>query len=107
MENLKPTEKQRLIRFLVFGFLCMLALNIWSNTVRIKEKNDQINGVIEKIDYSVKGIPTVLVNGKSYTLGTGWRFNEKMNVGDSLVKEKGLMTYKLIKSRTEEVISSE
>jgi hypothetical protein len=40
-------------------------------------------------------------------LGTGWRFNEKITVGDSLIKDIDKLNYRLIKLKTKEVINSD
>lgn len=97
-------EKNKLRKYLIIGFLFFLALKVLSVISDIKEKNYQFNGVIQKIEYNEKKTPLVTVNGKSYGLSTNWRFNERMNVGDSLVKEKDSVTYRLIKYKTGEVI---
>jgi len=98
-------EKKQ-VKYLVIGILFFLVAKILSVMFYIKERNYQFNGIIEKIDYNEKKTPSVKVNGKSYVLSTNWRFNEKMNVGDSLIKEKESTAYKLIKYKTGEVISS-
>jgi len=99
-------EKNKLIKYLIIGFLFLFTLKVLSIISDIKEKNYQFNGIIEKIDYNEKKTPTVTVNSKSYGLSTSWRFNERMNVGDSFVKEKDSMIYKLINFKTGEVIFS-
>ena len=45
-------EKNKLIKYLIIGFLFFLTVKVLSITSDIKEKNYQFNGVIEKIDYN-------------------------------------------------------
>ena len=99
-------EDSKIIRYLIIGVSFFVI--VWLLTIRadIIEKGYQFNGIIEKITYNEKKIPEITVNGKAYGLSTSWRFNEKMSVGDSLIKEKGLLNYKLIKYKTGKVIFS-
>ncbi|OKS86431.1 hypothetical protein [Mucilaginibacter polytrichastri] len=100
-------EKNKLIRYLIIGFLFFTTAGVFYIVSEIKEINYQFKGTIVKINYNEKRTPTVLVNGKLYYLSTNWRFNENMSIGDSLVKEKKSMAYKLIKHKTGEVILSQ
>ncbi|NQX41259.1 hypothetical protein SAMN05421820_107204 [Pedobacter steynii] len=100
------SENNKLKKYLIIGSLFFLGFKVLDAISDKKEKKYQLNGLIEKIDYNEKNTPTVVVNGKSYGLSTSWRFNEKMNVGDSLIKEKESLIYKLIKYKTGEVILS-
>jgi hypothetical protein len=97
-------RKNILIRYLMIGLLFLLLLKVFSLISDKKERNYQFKGVIEKIDWNEKNTPTVIVNGKSYDLSTNWKFNERLNVGDSLLKVKDSIKYKLIKNKTGEVI---
>jgi len=99
-------EKNKLIRYFIVGVLFFLIMYVLSILSARREKKYNFRGVIEKIQYSEKKIPTVTVKGKQYGMTTGWRFNEKMRVGDSLIKELDSTSYKLVKFGTGEVISS-
>ncbi|XHR98263.1 RHS repeat domain-containing protein [Mucilaginibacter sp. UC70_90] len=100
--------KNKIVLFIaaaLFINLCIYLLSMFSES---REKDFEFSGKIEKLEFSdYKKTPTVTVNGKSYGLGTSWRFNEKLKVGDSLVKVKGLIKYKLIQSKSKQVIYSD
>jgi|GEM_PF-2615819 len=57
-------------------------------------KNYEIMGVINKVTRGEKGIPTIIVNGKSYYIFAGWTLNTNLKIGDSIIKKKG--DYKFI-----------
>jgi len=67
--------------------------------------NYKFNGVVEKVVYGEKSIPEVTINGVNYYLGsTSWNFNHLIIVGDSLQKDSGNITVKLIKQKTGRVL---
>ena len=99
--------ERKTIRGLVIIFICFLILIVATIVAKVKDRNRQFTGVIEKITYSEKKRPKVTVNGKAYPLITNWRFNNNIEVGDSLIKVKGSTVYKLVKYNTREVIFSE
>jgi hypothetical protein len=99
-------ERNKLIKYLIVGILFFMTAMVLNIISTIKEKNFKFKGVIEKIDYNEKKTPTVTVNDSSYSLSTSCRFNERMKVGDSLVKEKDSQLYELIKDKTGDVIFS-
>jgi hypothetical protein len=99
-------QNKDVLKIIIPVFLFVLFFWTLSRKWDKKEKNFQFRGVIEKIDYDINKIPDVTVNGNTYHIFTGRRFNEKMNVGDSIIKEKGSWTYKLIKYKSGEVVIS-
>jgi hypothetical protein len=72
----------------------------------IKERDSHFNGIIQGISYTIKETPHITVNGNSYYLSTNWKFNEKMSVGDSIIKEEGSNKYKLIKIHSGKIFFS-
>ena len=65
----------------------------------------RFNGIVEKVEYDRQSVPTVTINGKIYYLGsTSWGFNHLISKGDSLLKDSGNMTVKLIKNKNGKVI---
>jgi hypothetical protein len=63
------------------------------------------NGVVDKVEYDGKSIPTVTVNGKDYYLGsTNWNFNHLISRGDSIEKDSGILMVKLIKQKSGRVL---
>ncbi|MEB0261367.1 MULTISPECIES: hypothetical protein [unclassified Mucilaginibacter] len=102
MENNK-----KLIKYILIGssfLLIAMALNKWAD---FKQRNYEFKGVIEKISFNEKKTPTITVNHSEYALGSGWRFNEKLGVGDSILKAKNSLIYTLIKKKTGEIVLSE
>ena len=101
-------DKGKLIKYLVVGalfFIVLLFLYIRADKI---EKSYQFNGTIEKVTYGDKKIPIIVIKGKTYFISfPNEDFNDKIEAGDSLIKEKNSRIYKLIKFKTGEVISSE
>jgi hypothetical protein len=63
------------------------------------------SGIVEKVVYDKKSIPNVTIDGKTYYLGsTSWNFNYLIAKGDSLKKDSGNITVKLIKHKNGKVI---
>ncbi len=56
-----------------------------------------VTGVVDSVEYSIKGYPTVIINRKTYDLSDGYNFDYKIQKGDSLIKKNGSNIYKLIK----------
>ncbi|MBB6129403.1 hypothetical protein [Mucilaginibacter lappiensis] len=101
------TNKQKLICFFLILLVCRIILGIWSEITELQENDYEFAGILQKIDYDEKGIPKVMVNGKQYWgISTRLDFNKKMEVGDSLIKKKNEMIYKLVKYKTGEVVIS-
>ncbi|QEM06906.1 hypothetical protein DIU31_026620 [Mucilaginibacter rubeus] len=93
--------------FFIGVFILLLfasAIYHYNNLVR-KNYSIEFNGKVEKVIYSIKGEPTVSINGKTFDLPVNlWDFNHKIEKGDSLIKSKDSMVIKLIKYKTGQVI---
>lgn len=58
-------------------------------------------GVVKKVQYDIKGTPTVFVNGVSYYLSyNNWDFNHKIAINDSIEKKKHSMVIRLKKTNS-------
>lgn len=100
-------EKRDKIGFLVFFTLLFLLAGyifISTNLNRQKNLSYHFDGLVQKVDYDTKMVPTVTVDGKTYILSAGYNFNQKIERGDRLKKSNGSTIYILIKSNTWEVI---
>jgi hypothetical protein len=63
------------------------------------------NGTVQNVTYSVKGFPTVTINGTNYSLDyTNWGFNVPIEKRDKLIKKKGEMNLKLTKRNRKDTI---
>ncbi len=61
-------------------------------------------GVVENVDYDVKGIPEVTVHNEKYYLASGYNFEYKIERGDSIIKLKGSSVYKIIKHKSGAIV---
>jgi hypothetical protein len=85
----------------IFGSACFLFYAYYSNKLAKEEnKKRHFCGIIEYVDYDVKGIPTVAVNGISYYLDLNYNIRDSLEKGDSLIKYSDQSFYKLIKHNT-------
>lgn len=89
-------------------FLVFCGIFTWHNyknnkAVHIENLSIAFKGVVQKVEYNVKGTPYVIVNGKQYYLIDGYNFEYKISKGDSLIKRKNSTVYKLIKKGTDSV----
>jgi len=100
-------ERRKLIKYLTIGalfFIVSLFLYIRADRIEISYK---FKGTIDKVTYSDKKFPNVVIKGETYFISyPNEDFNDKIEVGDSLVKEKNSRIYQLIKFKTGEVIFS-
>lgn len=98
-------QKQK-ANYLALGILLFIALSIFFFIRGYLMVNGyEFNGIVQKVTYSVKGTPYVIVNGKEYVLDwNSWGFDNKIQQGDSLIKEKNTLFIKLVKQKTGEVI---
>lgn len=81
--------------------ICFLQLR-----ARKEEREQQFSGKVEKLKINEKGSPTVFVDGSFYFLPfVGSEFANKIEIGDSLIKEGNSKVYILIKKDTKEKIS--
>jgi len=63
------------------------------------------NGIVQNVTYSIKGYPTVTINGTNYPLDyPNWGFRVPIEKGDKLIKKKGEMNLKLIKRNRKDTI---
>lgn len=84
----------------VIGFVVFFGYLIISISIgMIKTYKLSISGTIQKIRYEEpKHIAYPTINGKEYDLYYSGSGNSgTLSIGDSLIKEKGLMNYRLIK----------
>jgi hypothetical protein len=61
-------------------------------------------GTVENVVYDIKGFPIVTINGKDFYIGSRYRVDHQIQVGDSLIKKKGTTGYRLIKSGSGKVV---
>ena len=91
----------------IFISLCIafLSYGIFSAMQSRKENMTyNFHGVVEKVNYDEKGIPSVMVNGIKYYLSPGYNFDHRIETGDTLTKEKASNIYRLKKSKTSETL---
>ncbi|WDF56536.1 hypothetical protein [Mucilaginibacter sp. KACC 22063] len=89
-------------------FLLFLGIFTWHNYINnkaadIENLSNSFNGIVQKVEYNVKGMPSVMVHDKQYHLIGGYNFEYKISKGDSLIKRKNSTVYKLIKKGTDSV----
>lgn len=85
------------------AFLVLMGILYIRGTIIVK--NYGFNGNVDTVEYDVKGTPTVKIRGREYCLGDNdWLINHQIQQGDSLIKIKGQMTFKIIKKETGKVI---
>jgi hypothetical protein len=104
---LAMSDKKKIIGIMAISLLLYLVDYSLNKLSEIKEKKNHFIGRIDKLEFNDKKTPAVTVNGKKYILGTGWKFNEKITVGDSLIKDSDRLNYQLIKLKTKEAINSD
>lgn len=59
--------------------------------------SNNFHGILTQIKYDVKGFPEVTVDGRDYYLLAGCNFDYLIKEGDSLTKQQGSNTYRLVK----------
>lgn len=92
------------VSFLVLFFLVAFVTFIIGYN---SELNDNIHGVVEKVYYSDKQNSGVFGNEKKHSISFApVTFYRKIQVGDSIIKNRGEHSYELIKKKTGEVIRS-
>lgn len=65
----------------------------------------EFNGLVEDVQYDIKGIPSVTVSENTYYLSwNDWYFNHRIQKGDSLIKKRNSLLIMLIKQKSGEVI---
>ena len=84
--------------------LVILAMEFHS----IKTNRDyDFNGIVQNINYDIKKIPTVTINGSNYYLGGRYLafYKYTIQIGDKLMKKKGDDNVYLIKNNTKDTIN--
>lgn len=100
-------DKRKAINYLAIGALFFIVLSVLYIRADKIEKSYQFNGTIEKVTYGDKKTPRVVIKGRTYFISyPNEDFNDKIEVGDSLIKKGDARIYKLIKFKTGEVIFS-
>ena len=96
--------KEKLI-ILFLAFIFLLTWLIYSNKKNYEENlNREFNGIVESVKYDVKGIPTLTINSVDYRLSGPYRFDHQIETGDTFIKFKGNIYYKLIKHQSGKII---
>lgn len=71
----------------------------------IRIRLTHFNGTVQNVTYSIKGYPTVTINGTNYPLDYPyWNFSIPIGKGDRIIKKKGEMNLKLIKRNRKDTI---
>ena len=100
----KFNKKFRFVYLLVFIAFITYMIDS-SRRARNIVLNYHFNGVVDKVHYDGKSIPTVTINGKDFYLGsTSWNFNHLISPGDSIEKDSGILMVKLIKYKSRRVL---
>jgi hypothetical protein len=89
------------------AIVCIVAIMEIFFYVRAYIANDnlQFSGVVQKVEYDIKGDATITINGSVYQLiWNNWSFGGQIQKGDSLVKVKNTLKIKLVKEKSKEVI---
>jgi len=79
-------------------------------TKKGKRKNlsYQFNGKVDSVTYDVKGEATVYIDTSYYLSDPNWDFDHnRIQKGDSMIKEKNSMTIKLIKPNGKVIVEGE
>lgn len=104
-ENQKITHKQIILIFIGFFIIAAyLFIDGMKRNKRIDNKTFYLKfeGRVKSINYDVKGFPTITIGDSSYYIGGGYYTGHQIAVGDSMIKERGSFTYKLIKRGSNE-----
>ncbi|MGY3214527.1 hypothetical protein [Mucilaginibacter sp. HD30] len=106
-EYQKVNKKYAILVFIVFVIVCILMLV--DTIIRVREGarkylNMDFAGTVDRVEYDIKQFPTITLKGKIYYIGSGYNTDHQIEIGDSLIKKKGSMVYKLIKHNTGSVI---
>lgn len=102
-------ENKRRVVFLIFAMImCILTLAYWFNCDRkANQQNFNIGfaGKVKRVEYDIKQYPIIIVDDSTYFIGSGYNTNHQIEIGDSLIKEKGSEVYTLIKRKNHEILS--
>lgn len=90
---------------LILAFIFLSIWIIYSGKKNYEENlNREFNGIVENVKYDMKGFPTLTINRIDYKLVGPYRFDRQIETGDSFIKFKGNIHYKLIKRQTGKII---
>jgi|GEM_PF-5058217 len=100
-------EKDTVLTFLACGGMFIALIFFVIINANSVEKGYQIKGIVDKVAFTKKGIPQITIGGEIYTIRfPGNAFVDKIQVGDSIVKQNDSKIYRLIKKNSKEVILS-
>ena len=96
--------------FFIVVVLTMIISGIYINHKnKLIDLNYQFNGKVDSANYNIKGEATVIIKGIKYDLSDfNWDFDHnRIQKGDSIVKEKNSMIIKLIKPNGKIIVEGE
>lgn len=91
------------ISFFVLTIMFIFSLYYFYRKAHIRNLNNHFYGVVDSVNYDVKGIPTVIVNKNKYYLSAGYNFDHQIERGDKLKKDSGSAIYILTKHKTNKI----
>jgi len=95
----------KIVISIIVVFLFVGTLIILHKRAYQKNLDYCFKGEVEAIRYDVKNTPYVTINVRTFFLSyNNWDFNTQIQIGDSLEKEKGTMTIRLVKKYTGKIV---
>jgi hypothetical protein len=102
-------DKRILLAVIIGGIIFFgSVLTYWEREARkatIGNLNTEFTGSITSIEYDIKQYPTVTVGDSSYYIGSGYNTDHQIELGDSMIKNRGSEVYKLIKHGSKKIIA--
>ncbi|WP_158990227.1 hypothetical protein [Mucilaginibacter sp. L196] len=97
------------IRFFIIAVAFMAIMGIYFTKKEKKESlSYEFNGKVDSVSYDVKGEATVYIDTSYYLGDPNWDFDHnRIQKGDSMIKEKNSMIIKLIKPNGKVIIEGE
>jgi hypothetical protein len=93
------------VLLVVIIFVLYLGGKVGYNNSTKRTMHWRFKGVVQKVWYSEKNYPYVIVAGKEYYLNyTTWHFDVKILVGDTIIKERDDLRIKIIKPGSTDTI---
>lgn len=93
------------ISFFLLTIMFIFGLYYFYRKAHNRNLENHFYGVVDSVNYDVKGIPTVIVNENKYYLSAGYNFNHQIERGDKLKKDSGSTAYILTKHKTNEIFN--
>ena len=88
----------------ILVILSIIAAHHQKNNLK-RRLNLNLKGAVEKVYYDDKGIPSVTVKGKKYDLiGTIVNQDNKIQQGDTIIKQSGDLRVKIIRPNSRDTI---